>query len=213
MPLIELVIHIFLTFLTEKPWKFNNLWDFAAFNTRYIHFSTFYSVENFFTQKTYEIRLTNKKSCAIIGKAQKSAECRVVCGFAEIASTVIEQLSCGSQSEACLIPAVYSYLTTYIHIFVRTFFGKGAGKLFFSKIESECKIYEYPIEYARRNNQAFHENLDAAAAGERLYEHMQNMKQMQFETKAYVFSVLISKKGKVTIKKKAQKCRIKTINS
>ena len=29
-----------------------------------------------------------------------------------------------------------------------------------------------------RNNQAFHENLDADAAAERLYEHMQNMKQM-----------------------------------
>lgn len=58
-----------------------------------------------------------------------------------------------------------------------------------------------------RNNQAFHENLDADAAAERLYEHMQNMKQMQFETSKSVFSVLVSKKGKVTIKKKAQKCQ------
>ena len=58
-----------------------------------------------------------------------------------------------------------------------------------------------------KNNQAFHENLDAEQAVEKLYEHMQNMKQMQFETKSYVFSVLISKKGKVTIKKKAQKCK------
>ena len=57
-----------------------------------------------------------------------------------------------------------------------------------------------------KNNQAFHENLDAQMAAERLYEHMQNMKQMQFEMKNYVFSVLVSKKGKVTIKKKAQKC-------
>ena len=58
-----------------------------------------------------------------------------------------------------------------------------------------------------KNNQAFHENLDADAAGERLYEHMQNMKQMQFETREFAFSVLVSKKGKVTIKKKAQKCQ------
>ena len=58
-----------------------------------------------------------------------------------------------------------------------------------------------------RNNQAFHENLDGDAAAERLYEHMQNMKQMQFETNKFAYSVLISKKGKVTIKKKAQKCQ------
>ena len=58
-----------------------------------------------------------------------------------------------------------------------------------------------------RNNQAFHENLDAAAAAERLYDHMQNMKQMQFETSKSVFSVLVSKKGRVTIKRKAQKCQ------
>jgi len=58
-----------------------------------------------------------------------------------------------------------------------------------------------------RNNQAFHENLDADMAAERLFEHMQNMKQMQFETNKFAYSVLISKKGKVTIKKKAQKCQ------
>jgi len=58
-----------------------------------------------------------------------------------------------------------------------------------------------------RNNQAFHENLEKSVAEDKLYEHMQNMKQMQFETRKFVFSVLISKKGKVTIKKKAQKCQ------
>lgn len=57
-----------------------------------------------------------------------------------------------------------------------------------------------------KNNQAFHENLDAGRAAERLFEHMQNMKQMQFETAKFAYSVLISKKGKVTIKKKVQKC-------
>ena len=58
-----------------------------------------------------------------------------------------------------------------------------------------------------KNNQAFHENLDAEAAAERVFEYMQNMKQMQFETESYSYSVLVSKKGKVTIKKKAQKCQ------
>ena len=58
-----------------------------------------------------------------------------------------------------------------------------------------------------KNNQAFHENLAADAAAERLFAHMQNMKQMQFETSKFAYSVLISKKGKVTIKKKAQKCQ------
>lgn len=56
-----------------------------------------------------------------------------------------------------------------------------------------------------RNNQAFHENLTEEGCCEKLMEHMQNMKQMQLETKMSVYTVLISKKGKVTIKRKAQK--------
>lgn len=58
-----------------------------------------------------------------------------------------------------------------------------------------------------RNNQAFHENLPAKEAAETLLIHMDNMKQMQFETVQFVYTVLVSKKGKVTIKKKAQKCQ------
>ena len=60
-----------------------------------------------------------------------------------------------------------------------------------------------------RNNQAFHENLGAEEAAERLFDCMQNMKQMQFETSKFAYAVLVSKKGKVTIKKKAQKCENK----
>ena len=56
-----------------------------------------------------------------------------------------------------------------------------------------------------RNNQAFHENLESGAAVEKLFEAMQNMKQMQLETRTSLYTVLISKKGKVTIKRKAQK--------
>ena len=50
-----------------------------------------------------------------------------------------------------------------------------------------------------RGNQAFHENLSADEACEKMLE---DMKQMQLVTADAEFSVLISKKGKVTIKKK-----------
>ena len=56
-----------------------------------------------------------------------------------------------------------------------------------------------------RNNQAFHENLSGENAVDRLLQCMQNMKQMQFETKRFAYTVLVSKKGKVTIKEKVQK--------
>lgn len=50
--------------------------------------------------------------------------------------------------------------------------------------------------------QAFHENLDAEAAVERLFEYMQEFKQMQMSVKEAEYTVLVSKKGKVTIQKK-----------
>lgn len=55
------------------------------------------------------------------------------------------------------------------------------------------------------NRQAFHENLSAGEAADRIFEYMQNMKQMQMETKQWNYTVLVSKKGKLTIKRKAQK--------
>ena len=59
-----------------------------------------------------------------------------------------------------------------------------------------------------RGNQAFHENLSADEACEKMLEAMENMKQMQLVTADAEFSVLISKKGKVTIKKKQKKAKI-----
>ena len=56
-----------------------------------------------------------------------------------------------------------------------------------------------------RNNQAFHENLEITETVDRILDYMQNMKQMQFETSRWNYTILISKKGKVTIKRKAQK--------
>lgn len=57
---------------------------------------------------------------------------------------------------------------------------------------------------AYRNNQVFHENYEAEAAAEALTAHMEQLKQMQLETKQWNYSVLVSKKGKATIKKKQQ---------
>lgn len=56
-----------------------------------------------------------------------------------------------------------------------------------------------------RNNQAFHENLSEDAAVKKLLLCMENMRQMQLETKKYGYTVLVSKKGKVTIKRSARK--------
>ena len=56
-----------------------------------------------------------------------------------------------------------------------------------------------------RNNQAFHENLLEKEALEKLLGCMQNMRQMQFDTELYTYVVLVSKKGKVTIRRRVRK--------
>ena len=56
-----------------------------------------------------------------------------------------------------------------------------------------------------RNNQAFHENVEEKKACETLLEYMGNMRQMQMETQRADYTVLVSKKGKVTIKSKIKK--------
>lgn len=60
-----------------------------------------------------------------------------------------------------------------------------------------------------RNRQAFHENLTVPQACEALARQMENMKQMQLETQKNHYTVLVSKKGKVTVKKKAQTGKIR----
>ncbi len=55
-----------------------------------------------------------------------------------------------------------------------------------------------------RNNQAFHENLSAADASLKLAEYMHNMRQLQLETADFSYTVLVSKKGKVTVKRRIQ---------
>lgn len=53
--------------------------------------------------------------------------------------------------------------------------------------------------------QAFHENLKGEAAVNRLTGYMDEFRQMQLETRANSYTVLVSKKGKVTVQKK--RCR------
>ena len=56
-----------------------------------------------------------------------------------------------------------------------------------------------------RNNQVFHKNADPGETCQFLLGYMENMRQMQMETKKYAYTVLVSKKGKVTVKRKAAK--------
>lgn len=53
-----------------------------------------------------------------------------------------------------------------------------------------------------KGKQVFHENLEAKAAVDRACEWMEHFRQMQIDTKSERASVLISKKGKVTINRK-----------
>ena len=53
--------------------------------------------------------------------------------------------------------------------------------------------------------QAFHENLGAADAEKRILEYMEAFRQMQIETVNEECTVLVSKKGKVTVKRKKRR--------
>lgn len=63
-----------------------------------------------------------------------------------------------------------------------------------------------------KNNQAFHHNYEPAEAIEKLADYMEFFKQMQVETKGFKATVLVSKKGKVTIQKKQQTGCVKEVN-
>ena len=63
-----------------------------------------------------------------------------------------------------------------------------------------------------KNNQAFHENYDAEKACEAILSYMEDFKQMQLETKKVKATVLVSKKGKVTIQKKKQNACCKEVD-
>lgn len=59
--------------------------------------------------------------------------------------------------------------------------------------------------------QAFHENLDPISARDRLLEYMEELRQMQVSTVHMNYTVLVSKKGKVTIQKKASKGSVRPV--
>ncbi len=63
-----------------------------------------------------------------------------------------------------------------------------------------------------RGNQVFHRNLEAAAAVQELFALMGGMKQLQMETKEYTYTVLVSKKGRASIKKKQRKEPVKMVS-
>ena len=63
-----------------------------------------------------------------------------------------------------------------------------------------------------KNKQVFHNSYEALEAGKVLAEYMEQFKQMQLETKQYRYTVLVSKKGKVTIQKKQQTGCIKEVD-
>lgn len=61
--------------------------------------------------------------------------------------------------------------------------------------------------------QAFQKNCTAEEAVKQILEWMQEFKQMQMETVEYVYTALVSKKGKVTIQKKKQKVEVKRVET
>lgn len=63
-----------------------------------------------------------------------------------------------------------------------------------------------------KNNQVFHNNYETNHAVNALAEYMEQFKQMQLETKQYRYTVLVSKKGKVTIQKKQQTGCVKPVD-
>ena len=61
------------------------------------------------------------------------------------------------------------------------------------------------------STQVFHDNLETEQAKGVILGWLGEFRQMQLETKQYSYSVLISKKGKITIQKKQQKESIKEV--
>ncbi len=72
------------------------------------------------------------------------------------------------------------------------------------KLLFQCELF--------KNNQVFHENYDQEQAERVLLEYMQMFKQMHLETKQFRYTVLVSKKGKVTVQKKQQVGCVKEVD-
>lgn len=84
------------------------------------------------------------------------------------------------------------------------------------KKEGIIKIKVHPLEKrgqlvfqfeAFTEKQAFHSNLDKEEAGEKFMEYAEQFRQIQIETTGEEYTVLISKKGKATVRKKQKKVK------
>lgn len=80
---------------------------------------------------------------------------------------------------------------------------EGIVKVKVRPVEKRGKLH-FQFE-AFTKTQAFHENVDAEGAKKRLLSYMEEFQQMQAETINEAVSVLVSKKGKVTIRRRKQK--------
>lgn len=78
----------------------------------------------------------------------------------------------------------------------------GTSKIKIRPIEKKGTLVFQCEEH--RNNQVYHKNLSAKDAAEYTEKQMAYFRQMQIETKRLHVHVLVSKKGKVTVQKKAQ---------
>lgn len=86
----------------------------------------------------------------------------------------------------------------------------GAKKVKVRPVLKKDKLLFQCEEY--RNNQVFHENCEAVRTREKILEYMEHFGQMQLETKQFRATVLVSKKGKVTIQKKRQSGCMKEVD-
>ncbi|WP_333678548.1 class I SAM-dependent methyltransferase [Muricomes intestini] len=85
----------------------------------------------------------------------------------------------------------------------------GILKIKVRPVEKKGKLYFHVESFTK--TQAFHENLVAEDASKRILDYMDNFRQMQIEMRDANYTVLISKKGKVTIQKKHRKETLKEV--
>ena len=80
---------------------------------------------------------------------------------------------------------------------------EGIIKVKMRPLEKRGELY-FQFE-AFTKTQAFHENITSEAAGERAALYMEDFRQMQIETVKEDITILVSKKGKVTVQRKKKK--------
>lgn len=83
---------------------------------------------------------------------------------------------------------------------------EGIIKVKIRPLEKRGELY-FQLESFTKT-QAFHENLKADRAREKILEYMGEFRQMQIETRGEEYTVLVSKKGKVTVKRRKRKCEV-----